>query len=386
MGRKIKPVFATLRSEIITAPPPLKKEYTSVQRIEITNHLREAIFWRNSLGLAVTEGPSLRPGEEEYIQFRVVYELNRGTVIDPRELLSEAADSDNHVEFKRLNLALTEVQASPVWQHHRSLYYDLGISRAELEACGGVVYITELDLVVGFSELSESFPHPYSPPGQRQQLSATVSERDGFYQRYLLVDNANRYGSLWLNTGHGVHEIRPIRKAQLADGVYLTTAIPGKGIPTTKEYRYEEAVEQLGLYPTRNEAISFGAPEERSKLQARQVELEVQRERTRLGELKNELEALKLENEAEQQRLEREKRAAQEEYEYHKELMRREQERIEFQRKNYTESEKFRFEQLSRERKDRSEFYKALYDVGKAMLGLATLGLSLYAAFRKNAR
>lgn len=391
MGR-LNHVFASLIGEVVPKPLPFQgRSRASSYKMEVVNGIRAPVFWRNALGIVVQEASGISATSEEYLYINIEYEFDPGVRVDARELLAELQLPENHVERKRIYEALKRLESTPGWDGHRVFSYTLGISRETLEAAGGVAYLNDVDLVVGFSEYQDAIPHPYSPPGQRLRLSETITEEDGFLQRYLLVDNAGTYGPRWVNTGYGVFELIGQADPQLQDGVYVTTRTGRHGRVETTHYPLTDADEKLGLYRTRSEAEAFGKPETRFQAEIKQMEQELLREKTQMAKLKQEMEREKHDMELDRRRQEAALAALDAERQRHREDMERQRERLkaerdqlEFERQLYSDRMKFQYEIRTRERKDQSELLKAVIDVGKALLGIISVAMSIYAVVKKN--
>lgn len=236
MSRQLDHAYATLVAEPMPGPQPTirgRNKVNSSFRMEIVNTMQVPVFWRNALGIIVNEPPAFCDNNTpECLYITIEYEFDRQTQIDIRELLSEIAGSVNHAEAKGIVKSLEALNKTPS-AVQRKFSYTLGVTREKLEQLGGVVYLNDVDLVVGFEAYRETALHPFSPPGQRQRLSMSLETVAGFNQQYLLVDNSGVYGNRWLNTGVTVVELNAIPDARLRDGVYVTTRTGPEKQPTT---------------------------------------------------------------------------------------------------------------------------------------------------------
>lgn len=401
MGR-LNHLFPSLVSDVVPGPTThnLNAKHTCVQ-YRMHSTMRTPIFWRNALGVVVCEPSSVATTAEEFFYITVEYEFDNGVKIDARELLSELELPDNHVERKGIYDALNTLEREPTWYNQRKFSYTLGISRANLEKVGGVVYLNDVDLVVGLEKHRDVAVHPYSQPGQRQRLSESFIDEEGLTQRYLLIDNSGIYGQRWVNTGYSVFELKPVADPQLRDGVYVTTRNSIHTDPETVFYEYADAEEALGLYRNRPEAEAFGSPEAKFKAELKQAEQDLAREKMDLQRNKQEVDREQHELETERKRQDdhykeedarrkREQDQLESDIKRHKEDMERqrdrlkmERDRIEFERQTYSERQKFEYETASRDRKDQTDQWKSTVEIGKLFISVVGVGLGLAALIVK---
>lgn len=403
MTNGLTPTFATLRSQVTTGlqhqpsgPPPTAVSFT------IVNTMRCPVFWQNALGLMVTEAPSLSTTNEELLSIEITYRFDHNATIDSRQLLADLDLPDNNAEKKGILDALTRINTQPMNYTHRTFRYTVGIYRDDLERLGGLVYLNDVDLVVGFIDHQPTATHPFSPPGRRQRVSQPLGPDTGFHQRYLLVDNGDTIGRRWINTGYELIELKPVQDMSLEDGVYITTQSAGRPRPHTRFVDIDTAEKELGVYKTRPEAETFGSPEQRYREQFNAMERELKEQQYQNTSLKQELEREKQEYEREKQDLEakrrrdedrRRERDAELEAEAQRvktetanreEMLKRERQQFEHERDLFRERQKFEYENASRHRKEQVDQTKTLYDLLKLSLQIASVGLSLYLLVKKN--
>jgi hypothetical protein len=403
MSRDIKHLFASRVSDNLLAYKGTSGLTVTSTRFEIVSTMRAAIFWRNSLGLTVIEAPAASPSAAEGFYVNITYEFEQGVKIDARELINELRVPENSAVRKELYAALQNLESKPAWGVQRNFKYTLGISRQELDDANGVVYLRDLDLVVGYERYCAEALHPYTNAGVLSMLSDTVDRSEkGFFQRYLLVDNNQRGGSRWINTWFGVYELKPISDPQLEDGVYVIVKDQSHAEPQTTHLKMEDAVQQLGLYVSRLEAETFGRPDKLFEAELKQHERELLQEKADFAQLKQTLEREKhdlqmdrerhdsaVKAEEHRMRMERDRfdeqvkrqedRAARE-----RDQWKAEQDTFTFERKRRFEREQYDYEDRSRERKEESEYVKAGLDIAKAVLGILTVSLSIYAVMQKS--
>lgn len=395
--RQLNHVFPTLVGEVVSPPTysPVGAVVRSSVRMEIHNTMRAPIFWKNSLGIVIFEAPHASTTADEFIYITVEYEVDSGVKIDSRGLLNEADLPENHVERKQIYDLLKRMESTPSWMHQRKFSYTLGLSREALEGAGGVVYLNDVDLVVGYERHADSVHHPYTKQGQKNTLNEYTEKYTGFQQRYLFVDSSGLSGNRWVNTGYGVFELKAINDPQFRDGVYVTTSNTLESEPKTEYYSLTDAEKALGLYRTRAEAEVYGSPDTRFKAEMTQRDIELTTRKKEMEELKFDLERQKITLQEEKQRKEAEWREHREkldrENEEHRARLKREQETIdaerrhvEWQRSMHGDNQKFHLDMEMMERKNRSDNTKNLVEIAKGVMSVVTVILSIWALIEKN--
>lgn len=384
MSRHLDHVYASMVSDVVSGPTVIK-DYRpkSAIRLEITNNIRAQVFWRNALGMVVTEAPSGSVIGEEFFYIKVEYEFEPGAAIDAVEFLNELDLPENHAARKAIIASLQQLESSPQWHNSRKFTYTLGISRARLEDHGGIVYLNDVDLLVGLARYKSEVLHPFSQPGLRQQLSNDLAQEEGLNTRILLIDNSGREGSRWINTGYDVYELIPVRDPKRLDGVYVTVKSGLRAEAKTTRYSLEEAIKKLGLYPNRTEAEAFGAPDVRFNAEIKQAERELALRKQELDREKLELEMERRQQEEFFKDEELRRKRETEELERIRDRMKLERDRWEYDQKYFADRQKFQYEMASRDRKDVSESLKGIFEVGKAILGILGALLSIYALMNK---
>jgi hypothetical protein len=392
MTRQLNHVFPTLIGDVVSGPKEFQgKRRTTSVNIQMTSTMRTPVFWRNALGIVVVEPPTAATTHEEMFYVTIEYDIDPGVNIDSRELIDELNLPEKHVERKRIYEILTRIEREPTWQRPRRFNYTIGISAEQLTQYGGVVYLNDVDLVIGFEQYREAALHPYSPAGQRQTIADQTPIINGVQQQYLFVDNSGINGVRWVNTGFGVFELRAHRDPAINDGVYVTYGDGRYAKPKTDFYPLEEAETALGLYLNKAQAESFGSPEERFKTQMKEIEQEITRDKMETTRLKQEAEREKSTLEEARHRREHQVKEEDERRRRDQEEREREDKRIrdDFDRqreKLKADRERFQFDMDMRkhDRKDQSDVMKASIEIGKTLLGIISVSLSIYALVKKN--
>lgn len=229
-----------------------------------------------------------------------------------------------------------------------------------------IVYMPECDILVCFRNLDLSVPHPFSNNGQIvSEYHSFISERKVSGVFIELVDNENNIGNRYMYVAKQLLEI-PVRKDHnKKSGVYFTKAINDRvdDIQIQPEfYDFDKAEDYLGLYKTKEEAMTGGNPETISKTKLKQLEhdlletkLDSERDKIERDELieklRKEVELTKLETVRAKEEAEQAKAARNEHYDS------RSQRRSDY------------YEERSYTRKDTHELIKYLPGIAIGIIG-----------------
>lgn len=386
MGRQLNHSYPTVLSDVTTAPMTYRGvTRTSVVSYSITNCMRVPAFWRDSQGVLAIEPAANMMSGNEVFAVTIKYEINPGAAIDTRELLREIGDPSKHVERKQIHEVLTRLEAEANRGYAKTFSYTVGITYDELMAHGGVVYLNDVDLVVGLSEYAD-MTHPYSTQGQVERVSESLPIRGGAQQQILLVDNTGLHHTRWLNTGQRVMELKAQRDPSLNDGVYVTYTDGRNPKPTTVYYPLEKAEKELGVYLSFGEAKTYGSPDDQHKQNLKELEQQAQAEKAEAARLKAIYERESLEHKErvkqEEERLQREKELRDRDWQHQRDDMDRQRQRMQLEKERFT----YEMEMSKFERKDASDGMKSALDIGKAIIGVVSLCLSLYLAIQKSTK
>lgn len=269
--------------------------------------------------------------------------------------------------------------------HKRQLYYprdsfsiDYHIDLFDIESRGGVIYLTDLDIVVALGECNPI--HPYSDAATRRRMIGQTDglpQVDAFGYTIRIVDKTGQFGPRYVNINGAVYKVAVSRDWADRDGVYLIssgaiTSDFDNPPPQVRRYEFTEAEEALGLYRTYDDAKNFG-----DAMAARKRELEKELLAIKEREQAHKNERIRLEAELEKQRQEYEKEKLEFERRQREEEARLKamREEIEHEKKLQELRRKEYYESLSYQRKDMSETIKFIPVVvtGAAAIGYAIL-------------
>lgn len=335
--------------------------------------MRVPVFWKTSLGVILIEPSYISPTVvEEKLYVTIEYEFDQGIGIDSRELLHEMSRPSKCVERRAVYDALRNLDYTPnSINSRRGFHYTLSVSRKQLEENGGIVYINDLDIVVGFDNLRDSAIHPYSAEGQVKRLSEAITDYAGYQQRYLIVDSTGKVGPRWVNTGNGIGELNPIKDPSLRDGVYVTTDRGPNYTPETKHYPFPEADEALGLFRHYDQAKTFGSPKARFEAEQAGREEEILRLKKDLQEFKARHDVDKAKYDMERAEWERKRQIEEDRYKQLESDRKRLDDELKYERERHQDRLRFRHDVESREHKHRLDSTKALTDIAKVIVVFA---------------
>jgi len=406
MSRDLEHAFASLIAEPVADTKITSHVTKSSVRYEVVSTIRKQVFWRNGIGLTATEAPTPSGvGSVEGFFVTVEYEFHGGINIDLREFVDELNMPDNSPVRKEILQKLQNLNThrSFIGAHTRNFKYTVGITREQLDHAGGVVYLRDLDLVVGYEEFREQALHPYSQPALREQMRNQVDFNEvGNHHRLIWIDNTHQHDSMWYNNGFGVFEIKPMASPHLEDGFYLHTQT---GKNTKEEVKFtsvDEAIKTYLLYATKADAQVHGKPDKAFNATITQMEHDLSIKKAELNEQKltmdREKQRLLIEREKheqavkdaeamrkrDQEEVEQLMRKQKEDWERQRDLLKMERERQDWERSAYSERMKFEYDMHGRDRKDQSENTKHILDMAKLALSLLSVGLSIYAMAQKS--
>jgi len=268
------------------------------------------------------------------------------------------------------------------------------VSKEQLKAGGGSLYLTNLDIVVSTMQGHYVPRHPHNLDGIRNYLvgrEETINTVGSFGYAIQIVDNEGIYGKRYININKEIYEISPIVDRERLSGVYhaKTAPIGDNGVvppPIAMLFTFEEAEQYLGFFKTIEEARILGdiSEEQRRELEERALQLKrdlaefnaakLNQERA-LDEQKRTFELERLQEE--EVRRTRESEWKRQETEQSIRMMRLKEEigALEHRRSMESLNRKDHYEERSYSRKDSTELFKWIP-------GLIGAGAALFLALR----
>lgn len=331
-----------------------------------------SIGWRNGLRVSIPSDPTL-----DTLEFVTVVEIAMNSACATEAERSLAGLNDElSPEIARIKEAL-RVQRKGNSHSAARIVLEYPITLEALEAAGGTVYYSDLDILVSLLDPASMPPHPHSEEGRRAKVFAGSPLEHGgvgFGYAIEIVDNHNRYGRRFLNINGDVYPVQPKIDWERRDGVYvISNFLPGGsgGLePKARQIKFcsfEQAQETLGLYRTYEEAMHLGDLSQARKAELLTMEHEVSVARQELKQMQTEAEKADVTRKEELAKLEGDN----ERLKARNQLLERDMEIERQKNKDY-------YEQKSQNRKDTSETVKILPTI---ILGITTIIATLFGIF-----
>jgi len=396
MSRELKHLFGSVVADPQEEPKRKNPNCATNVRYEFYSTLRKKCFWRDSRGVVAVEGPNAATsGEAFYIT--VEYDLQTNVELDARELFATFNLPDNSPLRKELYTRINSLNNTVQWNNNRRFRFTVAVTADQLDAAGGVVYLRDFDLIVGYDHLREQALHPYSQEGQLARMRQQIDYgNEGVNLRFVLIDNTGRIESHWYNNGVAVVEIKPQRDTQLADGLYVFYQ-QGEGEEVQVEFLpLKDSKAKFHLFDTRIEAINLGKLDkiiERIKLdneaellekkqELTLLEQDVRREKAELEREKNRITNTRDEEERrrkdEQADIDARERRFQEDHQRQMANIKMDRERLEWERNQWSDRQRFDQDMRSKVQRDNSDAVKSLFEVLKIAVGLIGPIVSAY--------
>jgi hypothetical protein len=403
MSRDLKHLFGSVVADPQEEPKRKNPNCATNVRYEFYSTLRKKCFWRDSRGVVAVEGPNAATsGEAFYIT--VEYDLQTNVELDVRELFATLNLPDNSPLRKELYNRINSLNNTVQWNGNRRFRYTVAVTAAQIDAAGGVVYLRDFDLIIGYDHLREQALHPYSQEGQLARMRNQIDYgNEGVNLRFVLIDNTGRVDPVWYNNGIVVVEIKPQRDSQLADGLYVFHQY-GEGEEVEAEFLpLKDSMTKYHLFDTRIEAINLGKLDkiiERIKLdneaellnkkqELTLLEQDVRREKAELERDKQRITATREEEERrrkdEQAETDARERRFQEDHQRQMANIKMDRDRLEWERGQWSERQRFDQDMRSRTQRDSSDAVKSFFEVMKIAVGLIGPLISAYVLLKGGA-
>lgn len=219
----------------------------------------------------------------------------------------------------------------------------------------GVIYSPDTDTLLVFRGLDLNYPHPFSNEGQAiNEYHELVKERrtSGIFVE--LIDNENNINNRYMYVANQLLEIPVQKDKNKKSGVYFTKAVHDRfnDIHLTPEFfEFDKAVDYIGLFKTKEEAISGGNPELITKTELAKLEKELAEAKHIQGIEQIEIKRKLAQSDTELENIKRENARLKEEIEIKKSMRTDNFEERSNRRSDY-------YEERSYGRKDSTEFLK----------------------------
>lgn len=255
-------------------PAALNRRYDGKDGpVEISvNYLNETsrgivVSLRNGLKFYVAQ-PRKLGGSGQFI-VRVCLKVQEMGRRDLDQILEDVVGKGQVTETLRRIKELHDEQTAIKNFGPATIVLDYGLSLEQLMKYGGRVYLADNDIAVSMTEdLDDAIPHPYSTTGRDYAMAKKAPvdlDRPNFAFCVEIVDNQGWLGDRFVNINNDIYRIRAKEDPTRKDGVYvLTSGQVNNAIGPTqpvdiRHYPLDRAkMKELGLYETQTEAMTLG--------------------------------------------------------------------------------------------------------------------------------
>lgn len=194
-------------------------------------------------------------------------------------------------ELIMINKRLIEACNSNPYAPRVTIVIDRIISARRIKEMGSI-YLHDEDIIISSTEEANRILHPYSSEGTTDPSYydyITKNNLNGFFIE--LIDNEKNTSSRFIYSGKKLLEIQAVVDSKRKSGVYYQHAInhPLTGVELERNYcTLDDAEVVVGLFKTRDEALSGGNPEIISKTEFEESKKELARANHELELVRNE--------------------------------------------------------------------------------------------------
>lgn len=276
------------------------------------------------------------------------------------------------------------VDREPVLSRHNTVE-DMNIfiireSELLAETC---CFIRECNLMLSHSRAMVMEHHPYSNEAwSTPDIRSHKESRQASGNFIRVVDNDNLRDKWYYYSAKKVVEVEAVQDRSKDSGVYFSELVHKDGVNyvTTRYLNFQEASEELGLYTTREDAVTNGNPELLVTVEDARHKSEIEKMKLKLESMRQQAEQLKIE--ADQYRLKYEMELSRVKHEAT--LQREEIDVKSLKRKDNFEEKatvrKDNFEKRSSKRKEKQEEASFVFKAAEAVVKSAPLILTGVAA------
>lgn len=247
-------------------------------------------------------------GSTHKFTVETTYIVDSGTLADFISHLKSAAEKGN--PDLELIIKTAENTMSVKGYGAKSITVQHSIHEDKLQASqNGSCYVTNIDLVISLFPPAQVPPHPHSMTDRYHSFDVRdpnmSADKFGAFLKIEIVDNDGVFGTRYINVGHAVLMVRPIKDPQRGSGVYRYASLENKHTDPLsyihcKVYEFDEADASLGLHRTREDAEwAFRDSSEEEKKKLHELQADIQRRKLEQSMRDEELARQRSEMEAE---------------------------------------------------------------------------------------
>lgn len=361
--------------------------------VDFTNWTNRTIYLKTQTNVPIAIEPSMNTlsrDPQPHLEVRITYTLKtNGSFAKTKELMDNIIINDKILSSEARSFYEKMQQAIDleprVGMHHNFKFSAIRKVREGELANNKSVYLREADIVATYDKSVILKPHPNSNESF-QQLDVEMNQSyQGLAGTFLrVIDNEQLVPVWYFYSGRQLIEVPPIYDESKESGVYVTISTKNEGHSLrvdTEFMTFKEAEEKIGLYKTKEEAMTYGNPLELIRLEEARI---ADNER----KLKAELLSLRQTHEREQIQAERELANLRNSNAILKESLEIQSKRRQDLYEEMGLSRKDKFDKRDKKRKKKYEEKAAKLkwtsELIKYVPGMIIAGLGIYAATRKN--
>lgn len=222
---------------------------------------------------------------------------------------------------------------------------------------GGRIYLEDIDIVLGLSEFGKSLVHPFGQKGRilRTFVPKENGSQTGLSIEYEFVENSGKIDRLFVRSGTRVHQLIAVKDPTREEGVYIRNSETYNDVTFVT---ISDDLMEFGIYKTFADASELG-----DQLIERKHKSELLRLENSLKEKNIEITAMKAQFDREKFDIERRHQEQLRDIE----IQQKKRELEDLERKNRV---KDYYEERSYERKDSSEWLKAIPTIITGIAGV----------------
>lgn len=325
MTSQIRGSIRVPKANVVTSAsfaPMTHKTATITISHEYTNYSDTPFYIKTQSNIPLSISPNHNSAscdeQRPHLEVRQIITIHSGSdIYDTYELLGAIKANTGALSdcAEEIRSKLSELYAVDAGRRNK-VNFPFSVKYSALEEDvmrGGRLHLREVDVIVTKVKEDLILPHPNSSEGL-QQFSITSNKAFESHAGILVrvVDNESIAKARFYHAAKQLISVPSSDDETIKSGVYSTVATMAADGFIDREtvyYTFEEAEEKLGMYRTREEALSHGNPEFALRAEEAKNRAEEARLTAETRKLSNDLELLRKERELEILDSERELRA-----------------------------------------------------------------------------
>lgn len=238
------------------------------------------VVHRNNLPVVIRKSPGYFGGSGTFV-IRTIYHFNSrdqvvNTINNLQHMKKKSSIADNDLEI------VLSAMVAAFNSDHRITFYSVALDKevsVKTLRNHSALYVHEADIMLCDTRSTMKHPHPYSEEGMLHgDYRGLVEERNVTGVFLELIDNENNLSTRYVYAAKHLIEVPAKQDKSKKSGLYFTLADQDRfgEVHIDPQYMtFEEAEEQVGLFKTREEALTGGNPEVLSRTEEERVKTEL---------------------------------------------------------------------------------------------------------------